>query len=116
MTVSLRFNGADSAARLPRLHREKVRIIPVPAPLRNARVAGSVCVLHERPHAGEVFRGVDAGVRRGRRHRHADFVAVPQRTQLLQRFEFFERRRGELRIACEKPGTVGIDPQMTVNR
>ena len=60
-------------------------------------------------HAFEVGGGVHAGAGGGIGHMHGNAVAVPQRTQLLQRFQCFDGRRRQLRKLPQKAGAVAVD-------
>ena len=41
---------------------------------------------------------------------------MPERTQLLQRFDAFERRRRQLRVGAQEARAVGIKSHMTIRR
>src|SRR5215471_14221616 len=68
----------------------------------------------QRAHALEVLVRVDA--RRGRPAGDLDddAMAVPQRTQLLERLERFDRRRRKRRIRAKKRHSVRIQAVMTI--
>src|SRR5687767_9966038 len=82
------------------------RIIPV-MPLRFQMSARR----SPRQQLSDVFE-VGCGVNPGMRHcigdGDNDSMAVPQGAQLLERLEMLERRRLQLRVACEKRGAIGI--------
>src|SRR5260221_2455589 len=68
----------------------------------------------QRPCAFQILGRIDAGERRILSHCDGDRVAVPQRPQLLQRFELLERRALEPRIVTQEIGAIGIDADVPV--
>src|SRR6267378_2652326 len=66
------------------------------------------------PCAFQVLGGVDAGERRILSQCDGDRVAVPERPQLLERFELLERRALEARIVAQEIGAIGIDADVPV--
>src|SRR6266496_1096080 len=70
----------------------------------------------ERAYPLKVSGRVDA--RRGgtRRDFHDDPVSVPEGPQLLERFEAFNGRARQRRIACEKIDAIRVKPVMAVER
>ena len=43
---------------------------------------------------------------------HGDPESVPERAHLLERFNLFERRRGQIRKSREKIVSVGVEPDV----
>src|SRR5437762_10252414 len=66
------------------------------------------------PCAFQILDRVDAGERRILSQCDGDRVAVPERPQLLERFEFLKRRALEPRIAAQEIGAIRIDADMPV--
>src|SRR5205807_1836216 len=85
-------------------------------PLRRTRSIAHVSAGVECARALEVGRRIDAGGRRAGGDFDDDPVAVPKRSQLLERFETFDRRARERRIAGEKIDPIGVEPVVAVER
>lgn len=75
-----------------------------------------VHAVKRRPHASQVFGGVNTRQRGIVSHSDCNGVTVPERAQLLERLEFLKRRTLESRIGEEELGTISIDADVPVTR
>src|SRR5471030_2816516 len=66
-------------------------------------------------HALQVFGGVHACFRSVRGHGNGDAVAMPERAQLFQRLEAFNRRRLQPVIKVQESDAVGVNADMAVS-
>src|SRR5438477_399379 len=64
----------------------------------------------------EIGGRIDAGRRRPGRNFDDDFVAVPERSQLLERFEPLDRRAFERWIARQKVDAIRVEAVVTIKR
>jgi hypothetical protein len=73
-------------------------------------------LVKEFPYSLQILLGIHARNRRFLNHCNTNTVAVPQRTQLLQRLELFDGGWLQLFVNFQERGAVGIDTDMSIDR